>query len=202
VKVKGTSISSFLAFLEAEYGGARTREFVGTLPTDLRKRCEGLVLASAFYAVEELETLARKARQHFGGDHSFYERSGAHYASVGLSGVHQAMLARPTPLDFLWAFERSWSQFVDEGGMDVTVVGDGRVRVRFDHFRGSDVRCPRVTGFLGRALQVAGGKGVMVNKTACTERGDRACEWSTAWDFVLSPPPLSQTTAIKRPVLL
>ena len=202
MRVKGTSISSFLAFLEAEYGASRTREFTATLPQDLRKRCESLVLASAFYAVEELETLARKARQHFKGDGTFFERSGAHYASVGLSGVHQAMLARPTPLDFLWAFERSWSQFADEGGMDVTVVGDGRVRIRFDHVRGSDVRCPRVTGFLSRALQIAGGKTVMVSKTSCTERGDGACEWSTAWDFVLSPPPLSQTTAIKRPVTI
>jgi len=198
VRIKGTSISSLLSFLEAEYGGSRTREFVGTLPIDLRKRCEGLVLASAFYPVEEMEAVARKARQHFNGDATFYERSGAHYATVGLGGVHQALLARPTPLDFIRALERSWSQFVDEGGMDGNVVGDGKVRVIFEQVRGSDVRCPRVTGFLGRALEMAEGKKVRVIKAACTEKGAQFCEWGVSWDAVLSPPSMSQTTSIKR----
>jgi len=202
VRIKGTSISSLLAFLEAEYGGSRARDFVSALPQDLRKRCEGLVLASAFYPVEDLETLARKARQHFGGDATFYERSGAHYATVGLGGVHQALLVRPTPLDFLKAFERSWSQFVDEGSVDITVVGDGRVRVRFQNYRGSDVRCGRAQGFLSRSLEMAGGKKVQISKAACSDRGDAFCEWGVGWDAALSPPPMSLTTAIKRPVAI
>ena len=71
MRIKGTSIASFLSFLEAEYGPARTKEFIGSLEPDLKKRCEGLILASAFYPVEELESLARRARLHFSGDHTF-----------------------------------------------------------------------------------------------------------------------------------
>jgi hypothetical protein len=202
VRIKGTSISSFLGFLEIEYGGARTREFIATLEPDFRKRCEGLILASAFYPVEELEAIAGKARQHFGGDSTFYERSGAHNATVGLRGVHQALLARPTPLDFLRAAERSWSQFVDEGGVDADLVGDGRVRLRFEGIRGSAVRCGRATGFLSRSLELANAKKLVVRKAACTEKGDPFCEWSVIWDAVLSPPSMSQTTTIRRPLAI
>jgi hypothetical protein len=200
LRIKGTSLTSFLAFLEAEYGAARAKDFVSSLDQDLRKRCEGLILASAFYPVEELEALARKARRHFAGGETFYERSGAFNASFGLGGVHQALLARPTPLDFLRAAERSWGQFIDEGSVNVQVVGDGKVRLRVDGLRGSDVRCPRSTGFLGRSLELANARKVEVRKTACTETGSGYCEWSVLWDVTLSPPPLTQTTAIRRPV--
>ena len=202
MRIKGTSIASLLAFLEAEYGAARVKAFIGSLDPDLRKRCEGLVLASAFYPVDELESLARKAWQHFGGDATFYERSGAYNATFGLKGVHKALIARPTPLDFLRAAERSWAQFIDEGGVDVNLVGDGRVRVRFEALRGSDVRCPRATGFLARSLELVGAQKLVVTKVACTEKGDPFCEWSVAWDAALSPPSMSQTSAIRRPIAI
>jgi len=202
VRIKGTSIASLLSFLEAEYGAVRVKELFATLEPDLRKRCEGLVLASAFYPVEELEGLAGRAKAYFGADDAFYERSGAHNAVFGLNGVHKALLARPTPLDFLRAAERSWGQFIDEGGVNASVVGDGKVRLRFDALRGSQVRCPRTTGFLRRSLELAGGQKVAVVKVACTEKGDPCCEWSVSWDAVLSPPPMSQTTAIRRPVAI
>ena len=202
MRIKGTSIASFLAFLEAEYGPARLKEFITTLDPDLRKRCEGLVLASAFYAVEELESLARKARQHFAGDDTFYERSGAYNASFGLSGVHKVLLARPTPLDFLRAAERSWGQFMDEGSVDANLVGDGKVRLRYEGVRGSDVRCPRATGFLSRSLEMANARKLVILKTACTEQGDGFCEWSVVWDATLSPPSMSQTSNIRRPIAI
>jgi len=200
VKVKGTSLSSLLAFLEAEYGAPRTKEFVSSLDPDLRKRCEGLILASAFYPVEELEALATRSRSHFGGDETFYERSGAFNASFGLAGVHKALLARPTPLDFLRAAERAWGQFVDEGRVNVEQVGDGKVRIRIEGIRGSEVRCPRITGFLNRSLTLAGARELAVQKTSCTVKGHAFCEWSVAWDAANSPQPLSFTTAIRRPV--
>lgn len=202
MRIKGTSIASFLAFLEAEYGPARLKEFIATLEADLRKRCEGLVLASAFYPVEELESLARKARLHFGGDDTFYERSGAYNASFGLCGVHKALLARPTPLDFLRAAERSWGQFIDEGSVDANLVGDGKVRLRYESIRGSDVRCARATGFLTRSLELVNAQKLVVTKTACTEKGDAFCEWSVVWDAILSPPSMTQTTAIRRPIAI
>ncbi len=202
MRIKGTSIASFLNFLEAEYGPGRVKEFVGSLDSNLKKRCEGLVLASAFYPVEELESLARLARAHFGADESFYERSGAHNAVFGLGGVHKALLARPTPLDFLRAAERSWSQFMDEGGMDATVVGDGKVRLRFEGIRGSEVRCARATGFLHRSLELAGAKALVVRKTSCTLRANPFCEWQIVWDAVLSPASMSQTTTIRRPIAI
>lgn len=202
MKIKGTSIASFLGFLEAEYGPARLKEFIATLDPDLRKRCEGLVLASAFYPVEELESLARTARRHFGGDGTFYERSGAHNAVFGLNGVHKALIARPTPLDFLRAAERAWSQFMDEGAVDANLVADGAVRVRFESVRGSDVRCPRTTGFLSRSLELVNARKLVVTKTACTERGDPCCEWSVVWDAASSPPSMSQTSAMRRPIAI
>lgn len=202
MRIKGTSIASFLAFLEAEYGAQRLKDFIASLEPDLRKRCEGLVLASAFYPVEELESLVRKAHQHFAGDETFYERSGAHNASFGLSGVHKALLARPNPLDFLRAAERSWSQFMDEGAVDADLVGDGKVRLRYEGVRGSNVRCPRATGFLTRSLELVNAQKLVVIKTACTEKGDPFCEWSVLWDATLSPPSLSHTSAIRRPIAI
>lgn len=202
MRIKGTSIASFLGFLEAEYGRARAREFIATVDPDLRKRCESLILASAFYPVEELESLARKARSHFGGDETFYQRSGAHNAVVGLTGVHKALLGRPAPLDFLRAAERSWGQFIDEGAVDAHLVGDGKVRLRIEALRGSDVRCPRTTGFLWRSLELAGAQKVSVTKVACTEKGDPFCEWNVVWDALLSPPSMSQTSVIRRPMAI
>ena len=200
VRVKGTSIASFLSFLEAEYGASRTREFIVSLEPNLRKRCEGLILASAFYPMEELDALALCARDYFSAGPTFFERSGAHNAAFGLGGVHQALLIRPTPLDFLRAAERQWGQFVDQGGADVNLVGEGKVRLRLEGIPGSEVRCARQTGFLTRALELAGAQKMAVSKAACTLKGDAVCEWNIVWDAETSPKPQSYTTTIRRPV--
>lgn len=199
MRIKGTSISSLLAFLEEEYGGARTRAFIESLDPALRRRCEGLVLASAFYPVAELESLATLARAHFAGDGTFFERSGAFNASFGLAGVYQALLSRRTPLDFLRAGERSWSQFTDTGGINIEQIGDGKVWIRVEGIPGSEVRCPRLTGFLSRGLDLAGAIQVSVRKTSCTLRRQPYCEWTAAWDAESSPKPISYTTSIRRP---
>lgn len=202
VRIKGTSITSLLAFLEAEYGPGPTRDFLATLDPALKKRCEGLILASAFYPVEDLEALATRARAHFRGDSSFYERSGAFNASFGLSGVHKALLSRPNPLDFLRAAERAWSQFIDQGSVEANLVGDGKVRLRVDGLPGSEVRCQRSTGFLLRSLGLAGAQKLSVVKVHCTQSGDTFCEWNLAWDPVLSPPSTTLTSAIRRPTVV
>lgn len=202
MRIKGTSISSFLSFLEAEYGASRVKSFVATLDSNQKKRCEGLVLASAFYAIEELDALAAKARGFFQADAAFFERSGAHNATFGLSGVHQSLLVRPTPLDFLKAAERAWPQFVDAGNVSADVVGEGKVRLKIEGIPGSEVFCARETGFLKRALELAGAKQLAVNKVRCTRGGDLWCEWQVTWDAELSPRPQTFTTAIRRPVAI
>ncbi len=200
MRIKGTSISSFLGFLQAEFGPTRTKEFIASLEPDLRKRCEGLILTSAFYPVEELESLAGKALDHFGPDPTFFERSGAHNAFVGLTGVHKILLARPTPLDFLRAAARSWGQFVDSGGVNADLVEDGKVQLKITGLQGSELLCSRQTGFMTRALELAGARHISVTKARCTLKGDPWCEWNVAWDAANSPKPQAYTSAIRRPV--
>ena len=201
MRIKGTSIASFLGFVEAEYGVPRTREFVASLEPNLRKRCEGLILASAFYPFEELETLALKARDFFAAGPTFLERSGAHNASVGLAGVHRILLTRPTPFDFLRAAERGWGQFVDSGTVRAEILGEATVRVRIEGLSGSEVLCSRQTGFLRRAFELAGAKQLEVDEVACTRRGDASCDWKVVWDAASSPASQSQThtSALRRP---
>lgn len=204
MRIKGTSIASFLGFLEAEYGAPRTRAFIASLDQSLRKRCEGLILASAFYPVKELESLAQQARDHFGPEPTFFERSGAHNAMVGLTGVHQILLARPTPLDFLRAAERAWAQFVDAGAVRTELLGDGNVRLRIEGFGGSEVLCSRQTGFLRRSFELAGAQQLEVKEVLCMQKGDASCEWSIVWDAASSPQSQSHTltSAIRRPSTL
>jgi hypothetical protein len=200
VRIKGTSIASFLAFLETEFGPGRTREFTATLDPALRKRCEGVILASAFYPIEDLIALATQARAHFGGDATFFERSGEFYAAFGLAGVYQALLSRRTPLDFLRAVERSMGQFVDDATVAVENETDGGVRIRLTGFPVSEIVCARHKGFLTRGLELAGAVSLSVREVRCTRGGEPACEWDIAWDAMSSPKPQSLTTGIKRPV--
>ena len=204
MRIKGTSLASFLSFLETEYGAPRHKAFLATLEPNLRKRCEGLILASAFYPYAELEMVALLARQYFGGDVDFFHRSGTHNAVVGLTGVYQALLARPTPIDFLRAAERAWSQFADTGAVRVEVIDDGRSIVRIEGLPPSEVLCARQTGFFEKSLEMAHAKKLKIQKTKCNVRGDAACEWTMAWDANASPRSYSQTqtSAIRRPVAI
>ena len=199
MRIKGTSISSFLSFLGTEFGASKTKEFIASLESNLRARVLGPILASDFYPVEELESLAGKAREHFAQGPGFFERSGSHNAFFVLTGVHQGLLAQPTPLDFLKTAERSWSQFVDSGAVSADVVGDGRVRLKIEGIQGSELLCARETGFLTRSLSLAGAQQVAVAKARCTQNGDLWCEWSVAWDAASSPQSQAYTSVIRRP---
>jgi hypothetical protein len=200
VRIKGTSLASFLAFLEAEFGPGKTRDFTTALEPALRKRCEGVILASAFYPIEDLISLATQARAHFGGDATFFERSGEFYASFGLAGVYQALLSRRTPLDFLRAVERSMGQFVDEARVAVENELDGSVSVKLTGFPVSEIVCARHKGFLTKGLELAGAVGLTVREVRCTRTGEPCCEWELTWNATASPRPQSLTTGIKRPV--
>ena len=204
MRVKGTSIASFISFLETEYGQPRLTAFVSTLEPTLKKRCEGLILASAFYEQTELDAIAVQAKKHFSGDASFFERSGVHNAVVGLNGVYKALLARPNPLDFLRAAERAWSQFADSGTITLELVDEGRTILRLEGLPVSDVQCERQTGFLRKAIEMAGGKKSIVKKQKCTRSRDLCCEWAISWDPEASPKSQvqTQTAAIRRPVAI
>jgi hypothetical protein len=204
LRIKGTSIASFLSFLEAEYGVSRTKAFVAGLEPNLKKRCEGLILASAYYPYTELESVALQAREHFGGDLNFLHRSGSHNAVVGLTGVYQALLARPTPVDFLRAAERAWGQFSDTGVVRVEVVNEGNTLVRIEGLPPSEVLCARQTGFFEKSLEMAHAKQLKVAKTRCNGKGADACEWTITWCPETSPRSQShtQTSAIRRPVAI
>jgi hypothetical protein len=202
VRIKGTSLASFLAFLESEFGPARTRDFTTTLEPALRKRCEGVILASAFYPIEDLLAVASQARVHFAADPAFFERSGEFYAAFGLAGVYQALLSRKTPLDFLRAVERSMGQFVDDATVAVEDDTDGRVRIRLTGFPVSEIVCARHKGFLTKGLELAGAVSLTVREVRCTRAGEAACEWEIAWDPMASPRPQSLTTGIRRPAVI
>jgi hypothetical protein len=75
-----------------------------------------------------------------------------------------------------------WSNYYSEGKMVLVDGGPHSAHLRLEGIRTADeAMCYRVTGWLERALELAGAKDIHMMHEACVLKGGEACEWKAVW---------------------
>jgi predicted hydrocarbon binding protein len=174
--VKGSKISSKLAFVEKHYGPQALQQLLGSLSSEDRASLAN-VIDLKWYPFELYDHVLRAiVSVNAKNDESVLDRIGAHSAEHQLNNIYSAYKRE----DLIRMFRNMvpmHAHMNDPGQMEVTIGGAAACTIIVTEPRSTASACRVSRAFYKRVAEMAGAKDVRVNETTCTSRGDDACRF-------------------------
>lgn len=183
VRVKGTPVKSFLAFLDQDLTAEqRSRVFEG-VPGELASRMrDRQILATEFVPVTVLNQLTSEAARVKGESvDSFARRAGSFAAKEAVNTVMRFLVRVFTPDTLLQKGGAIWKTVYDRGELRTVKEGDGNARVILADFPSEPAGCARITGWIEGMVELTKVRDVSVRQVKCFAKGAPACEWEITW---------------------
>ena len=115
-------------------------------------------------------------------DAQWMEHMGAYAIQRAADRIGDVFLHRPSPLAFITQQVPLFRLYYRPGDMVVLGHGDHDAMIRLVGFEPKDsLFCRRFTGGWTAALQITGGRDVVIRHLRCTCEGDLFCEWTLRW---------------------
>jgi predicted hydrocarbon binding protein len=179
--VKGSKISSKLAFVRDEYGDEMVAEVVRSLgPAD--QESLRMILETGWYPIElyerVIEAICKTAAR---GDASVYARIGHHSAEEVLTKTYRIFRGR-SPLDALNKMVPMHSMMNDPGEMEISSQREGQCTIKILKPRSTKIICSVAYAFYERVVEICGGANVRVSEVKCSARGAVFCQFDITWE--------------------
>lgn len=181
-KVKGTKVSSKLAYVRDVHGDEVVRAVLAALSEEDRAQVTR-VLEIGWYPQELYERLLDALVSTVaGGDERELDRVGAHSAEGQSKGAYSVYFrGKRDPADLLEAMAPMHAMLNDPGEMRVERRSDGHVTLLVNSPRGQVQSCRVARAFYRRAVELSGGRDVTVREVECSGRDAPACRFEIRW---------------------
>lgn len=183
MKVKGSALRSTLNYLREHFTGDQVRRVMDRLPAAQRETAEKPVLTSSWYEADALYGLMHAMAAEVRGDpRELYRTLGRQSCDDGLNTVYRVFFKVGSPAFMLKFTIQVWSNYYSEGKMVLVEGGSRSAHLRLEGIHSTDeAMCERVTGWLERALELAGAGDIHMVHEPCSLKGGAACEWKAVW---------------------
>jgi hypothetical protein len=182
-RIKGIGYKAELQFVRSKFGEEALGKILSTLPAEDQAALKGMILASDWYPQAPLERFRQAVATHAAdADLRVIEDMGRFSAEFALTGIYRVFLAVLSPAYAIKKAGNLFPKYFDSGKAEVMEHGPKDVSVRIaDWPDASATLCTLIKGYFERSLELAGGRMVVVRKTACVNRGDPFCEYRAFW---------------------
>lgn len=184
-RVKGTLIAARLRFLRSR-GAEMTERVLARMSAEDQAALRGMVLPSSWYSADLLQRLetAAAAVVANGDPKALFVEMGRYTAqtNLGPTGVQRAYLRHGDPHFLLSHVPRMYVTQHTDGHRTYEKAGEKAAVIR--SFDAESVRredCLTTTGWMGRAIEVSGGREVRVEEKLCRSKGAPHCEFHCTW---------------------
>ncbi len=180
-RIKGSKLSSKLAFVKHAYGEEMLDQVINTMSTDDRPVISD-VLDLRWYPSDLYERLVQTiCRVAAHGDEAVYDRMGAETAEHQLTNIY-ASFRRDDLVKTLKNMVPMHSHMNDPGHMEVDSSRDCECTITVTEPRSAAVESCRISrAFYGRVAELSGATDVHVTERTCTALGDDACRFVIGW---------------------
>lgn len=180
-KVKGTKITSKLAFVREELGEEAERQVLDALSEEDRREVR-MAIEIGWYPLELYERLIQAVVDAgAGGDDRVLDRMGAHTAEVQARGAYGAFFRSKDPEGLLRSMPPMHSMLNDPGEMTLEPQGDGHLSILVHAPQGSPPVCRLARAFYRRAVELCGARVVTVRELECSGADAPACRFEVRW---------------------
>lgn len=181
--IKGSVLTSRLAFVERKLGKAGVSRVLAHLGDEDRAVLEGIILPAGWYPFDVQERLDDAIVFELGGKESVYKELGANSAELNLSASQKVYVRARDPHGLLKSAAAIYRLYYASGERAYEHLGDRRALLRTtgsETFSRHD--CLTIVGWHEKAIEMCGGKRARVRETKCKARGDDCCEYLCEWD--------------------
>jgi len=177
-----SALRSTMEYVEREVDAAGREAILAMLPSAERKIIES-VSAQDEVPYEITLHLWRAIDATLGPrDAQWMEHMGAYAIRRAADRIGDVFLHRPSPRAFITQQVPLFRLYYRPGDMVVLDHGPNHAIIRLVGFEPDDpLFCRRFTGGWTEALQISGGRDVVIRHLRCTCEGDLFCEWTLRW---------------------
>ena len=183
--VKGTLIAARLRFLRAR-GPEMTDRVLNRMSREDQATLRGMVLPSSWYPANillrlEMTAAAIVAR---GDTKALFVEMGRYSAqtNLGPTGVQRAYVRANDPHFLLSNVPRMYVAQHSDGNRTYEKAADGYAIIRsYDGETPRPEDCLTTLGWMGKAIECSGGRGVRVEEKLCRSKGAPHCEFHCRW---------------------
>ena len=184
-RVKGTLIAARLRFLRSR-GAEATERVLDRMSAEDQAALRGMVLPSSWYPADLLQRLETTAAAIVanGDPRALFVEMGRYtaQANLGPTGVQRAYLRHGDPHFLLSHVPRMYVTQHTDGNRTYEKAGEKAAVIRsFDAEVARREDCLTATGWMGRAIEVSGGREVRVEEKLCRSKGAPHCEFHCTW---------------------
>jgi hypothetical protein len=106
---------------------------------------------------------------------------GAYSADIQFTEKYAGFVRTADPHNILRKSTVAYDRFFRPGKAEYQILGPTEGRITISLFKSSPNNCQTNIGFYKRAVELSGGKDVMVREEGCTGKGDPACKFVLSW---------------------
>lgn len=180
-KVKGTKITSKLAFVRSELGEDAEARVLAALSEEDRDEVRRTI-EIGWYPQELYERLVRAVVDAGAdGDLKVLDRMGAYSAEAQGRGPYRTFFRAKDPEGLLQSMAPMHAMLNKPGEMTVEPRRNGHVTMRVKSPEGNADVCRLAQGFYRRVVELCGVKDVTVREPECSGHGAPACRFEVRW---------------------
>ena len=179
---KGSVFESTRVFTETEFGAGATARVLAELDASDRELLSGISVLG-WYPVEPILRYHHALDRVFGnGDLSVCMRAGRFSAGWAFNNVLKFLLRFQTPFSLMERAGNVWDRYHDSGRWEIEAQGRQRTLGHLHEFTVRDPAfCARLRGWVHGAVELTGGKRVVVVESRCVSRGHDHCAFLSSW---------------------
>jgi hypothetical protein len=183
LELKGPLFHSTIKYIKTKIGEERYKTFVAQLPEDLQAFLAKPILSSKFYPAGLLKGMTLGFIDYAHLDPvSTYHDIGRVSAEEGFSGIYKIFFKVGTPASMIKTAPFVFKSYYSQGEMKIGETGKNTVTL---HLLGSGIDhiflCERLSGFIVKTMELAGGHNVRLDHRRCHAKGDTVEEWVGEW---------------------
>ena len=183
-RIKGTLLLARLRFLRAKGEGA-LEQVIQTMSAEEQRQLRGMILPSSWYPLQLLRGLesAMVAALRYASRTELFRDMGAATATANLTGTgSQRVYVRESDPHFLLRHSPYiYASAHTSGSRSYEPTGEHSAVLRTTRSEVHREDCLTTVGWLGRAIEIAGGRDVRVVETQCSAEGAPCCEYRCEW---------------------
>jgi uncharacterized protein (TIGR02265 family) len=181
-RTRSNSLVALKFFVTRKFGAEGWERFLKATPADDRRFLDMPSMNDWHDLVTFLRALHTLAETFQPGGTALVHEFGRYEAERDLNTVERLFLRLVNPATVVEKLGSYWSKFNDYGEWTVTREGPKVARAVFDASPQPDpIHCAELMGYLGRVMELCGGREVTVEHTECRGQGGSHCTFVGRW---------------------
>jgi hypothetical protein len=184
MQVKGTAISSIPEFIAGKFGKEGLNQWLSALTENAKKVYQGAILAGNWYPVNEImiEPTRKMCELFYREDLRGAREGGRFSAEKGLKGVYRIFVKLGSPEFLIRRASTIFTTYYQPSDMQVVSEEDRKAVVHITNFsEPSQLIENRIAGWMERALEISGCKGVKIQISQSLAKGAPFTEFIATW---------------------